>query len=179
MECCFCGRTVESIEEAIELGWYPDFWVGDTNYQGPICAECQSAHLDTDTDGEYVLKQGHSVPPLAMQPGFVKIRKGKDMSQLLTKPKFSLGEVLTSVAAFLALEKSGQTPEFFLEKHVQGDWGTLAEEDKRANNQAVVDGSRILSAYQTLLGVKIWIITEAADDSGRRAASTILLPSEY
>jgi len=29
-----------------------------------------------------------------------------------------------------------------------------------------------------LLGEKIWIITEAADESGHRAATTILLPSE-
>ena len=80
---------------------------------------------------------------------------------------------------FLRWKKSGQTPEFFLEKHVQGDWGLVDDEDKRANNQAVVDGSRILSAYQTLLGVKIWIITEAADDEGKRAATTIITPSEY
>jgi hypothetical protein len=36
-----------------------------------------------------------------------------------------------------------------------------------------------LSAYRTLVGVKIWIITEAADDNGKRLATTILLPSEY
>jgi len=42
-----------------------------------------------------------------------------------------------------------------------------------------VDGSRLLSAYKTLKGERIWIITEAADDQGRRVASTILLPQEY
>ena len=55
----------------------------------------------------------------------------------------------------------------------------VCEEDKRANDQALVDGSRLLSAYTTLLGVKIWIITEAADDEGRRAATTAILPEEY
>jgi hypothetical protein len=30
-----------------------------------------------------------------------------------------------------------------------------------------------------LKGVRIWIITEATDDGGRRAATTILLPTDY
>ena len=51
--------------------------------------------------------------------------------------------------------------------------------DAALNDQALVDGSRLLSAYTTLKSVKIWIITEAADDSGHRLATTALLPSEY
>jgi hypothetical protein len=43
----------------------------------------------------------------------------------------------------------------------------------------LLDGSRLLSAHRTSLGEKIWIITEAADESGHRVATTILLPSEY
>jgi hypothetical protein len=43
----------------------------------------------------------------------------------------------------------------------------------------LIDGSRILSAHRTSLGEKLWIITEATDDCGKRAATTILLPSEY
>ena len=33
MKCCFCEKEVESIDEAVQLGWYPDFWVGDVNYR--------------------------------------------------------------------------------------------------------------------------------------------------
>jgi len=97
----------------------------------------------------------------------------------MNKPKFSLGQLLATPGALKALEESGQTPAFFLEKHVQGDWGEICDEDKRANDQALVDGSRLLSAYRTLKGERLWIITEAADDDGRRAASTILRPDEY
>jgi len=61
----------------------------------------------------------------------------------------------------------------------QGDWGEVCQSDKALNDQALADGSRLLSAYTTLKGVKIWIITEAADDEGHRAATTCLLPSEY
>ena len=42
-----------------------------------------------------------------------------------------------------------------------------------------MDGSRILSAYRTLKGVKIWIITEAVGDDGRRASTCLLLPDKY
>ena len=43
----------------------------------------------------------------------------------------------------------------------------------------MVEGSRLLSAYRTLRNTRIWIITEAKDDDGKRAATTILLPEEY
>jgi hypothetical protein len=97
----------------------------------------------------------------------------------MSKPKFRLGQTLATPGALQALEESGQEPGFFLDRHVQGDWGEVCDEDKRLNDQALVDGSRLLSAYTTLKGVKIWIITEAVGDDGKRAASTCLLPSEY
>ena len=34
-------------------------------------------------------------------------------------------------------------------------------------------------AYKTLKGERIWVITEAADEAGKRAATTILKPDEY
>ena len=45
--------------------------------------------------------------------------------------------------------------------------------------EALIDGSRILSAYHTSNGVKLWVITESTDELGIRAATTILLPDEY
>ena len=62
-----------------------------------------------------------------------------------------------------------------LQKHHSGDWGELCKEDKQANDFAVENGYRILSAYT--IGenkVKIWIITE-----WDRNVTTILLPEEY
>ena len=95
------------------------------------------------------------------------------------KPKFSLGQVLATPGALEALEQSGQSPAVFLSRHVVGDWGDVCPDDKEANEQSLLDGSRLLSAYRTNKGVKLWIITEAADDQGQRAATTILLPEEY
>ena len=68
----------------------------------------------------------------------------------------------------------------FLKRHLRGDWGDeLCQEDKMLNDQALVDGSRILSAYRTVKNVRLWVITEAQDDQGHRVATTILKPSEY
>ena len=53
------------------------------------------------------------------------------------------------------------------------------DEDRSLNDAAVIDGSRILSAYTTRKWERIWIITEAADDQGNRLATTILKPEEY
>ena len=95
------------------------------------------------------------------------------------KPKFQLGRLLSTPAALKAIQDAGQEPAFFLEKHAAGEWGDVCADDGQANDQALVDGSRILSAYKTLKGVRIWIITEAVGDDGKRAATTFLEPSEY
>lgn len=92
----------------------------------------------------------------------------------MVETKFSLGKIVATPGAIEALNESGQTPEFFLEQHAAGDWGTVDDEDWQLNDQAFKEGSRILSAYQTLKGTKIWIITEHD-----RSVTTILLPSDY
>ena len=95
------------------------------------------------------------------------------------KPKFPLGQVLATPGALEALEKSGQSPTEFVTRHQYGDWGDVCADDKALNDESLIDGSRILSAYRTSKGDKIWIITEATDDHGHRDATTILLPDEY
>jgi hypothetical protein len=92
----------------------------------------------------------------------------------MTKPKFNLGRVVATPGALQALQDSAQSPSFFLEKHLAGDWGEVDADDQRANDEALVNGERLLSAYKTLKGVKIWIITEAD-----RSSTCCLLPSDY
>jgi hypothetical protein len=95
------------------------------------------------------------------------------------RPKFRLGRTVATPEALRVIEQAGQSPAEFLDRHVCGDWGKLSAADRALNDEAVQDGSRILSAYITRTGTKIWVITEAADDRGHRAATTILLPDEY
>ena len=99
---------------------------------------------------------------------------------MIAIPKqLTLGQIVATPAALEAIEASGQSSADFLRRHASKDWGDLDDDDRRLNDEAINDGSRILSAYHTSDGTKIWIITEAEDDSGQRAATTILLPEEY
>ncbi len=88
--------------------------------------------------------------------------------------KFSLGRIIATDPALNAIQNAGQEPEFFLKRHVQGDWGMLDAHDKQLNDDALRDGERILSVYQTLKAERIWIVTEAD-----RSTTTIFLPDEY
>ena len=97
-----------------------------------------------------------------------------------TRAKFNPGQIVATPGALEAMRASGQSPEVFLSAHLEGYWGgELCEEDRRLNDEALIDGSRILSAYKTLRGDRLWIITEAVGDDGRRASSCLLLPEEY
>lgn len=98
---------------------------------------------------------------------------------MINKPKFQIGQLLSTQGALEELEKAGQTVHEFLARHIQGDWGCVCAEDAAANEDSIRDGSRILSAYTLSSGQKLWLITEATDDRGQRASTTALLPSEY
>ena len=93
---------------------------------------------------------------------------------------FPLGQIVATPGALAALSKHMQDSfeaycHQFLERHASGDWGeALGDEDKAANDRAVQEGTRILSAYLLPDGVKLWLITE-----WDRSVTTILLPSEY
>ena len=94
------------------------------------------------------------------------------MNQLL--PKFSLGRIVATPGALEAVQQANQNPFEFIQRHQSGDWGELCEEDKRENEFFLKNGFRLLSAYRTLHGMKVWIITEAD-----RSVTTLLLPHEY
>lgn len=98
---------------------------------------------------------------------------------MIQKPKFQVGQLLATPAALEELQRAGQTVHEFLARHIQGDWGTVCPDDAAANDESIRDGSRILSAYILSSGQKLWLLTEAADDRGQRAATTCLLPEEY
>jgi hypothetical protein len=91
------------------------------------------------------------------------------------KPKFfPLGDIVATRGALDALRRAAQPPLLFVLRHLRGDWGELSPADWALNDGAVEDGGRILSAYRTALGERLWVITEAD-----RRASTLLLPDEY
>ena len=98
----------------------------------------------------------------------------------MTTVKFSPGQIVATPDALEALKAAGQGPGEFLARHVRGDWGDdLGDEDRKLNDEALTDGGRILSSYILKTGVKVWLITEACGDDGRRASSCLLLPENY
>jgi hypothetical protein len=96
-----------------------------------------------------------------------------------TCPKFGLGQTVATPGAMDAIREAGQCPLRFLARHASGDWGDVCPEDKKMNDESLLDGSRVLSAFTLKNGTRIWVISEAVSDDGQRAATTILLPCEY
>jgi len=88
--------------------------------------------------------------------------------------RFPLGETYITPGAEEALMLAGQTGIEFLRLHMSGDFGELADDDAQENELSLQEGLRVLSAYRTAKGHKLWIITEAD-----RSTTTILLPDEY
>ena len=90
---------------------------------------------------------------------------------------FTKGRLLMTRGIADRVADDAQFAEFVsksLTRHLKGDWGELSQEDRAANNGALIRGGRLLSVYINDSLPKIWIITEA-----NRGATTILFPEEY
>lgn len=99
------------------------------------------------------------------------------VSRSQTSEKFDSGKVVVTrgVNDFMADDEKFAALVFeSLRRHLTGDWGELDDEDKEANERALLDGERLFSAYKTPGMPPIWIITE-----WDRSTTTILLPDEY
>jgi hypothetical protein len=92
----------------------------------------------------------------------------------MAESRFQLGRTVATPGALHALNTNHQSPLEFLMLHNEGEWGDLDADDKEANEQALKEDSRILSAYNLRDGTRIYVITEAD-----RSVTTILLPEEY
>ena len=85
---------------------------------------------------------------------------------------FRIGRIVATPTALCSLSQ----PDIFtgLQRHHAGDWGDVCDEDRLANDQALLEGTRLFSVYHSANGVKFWIITEAD-----RRATRVLLPEDY
>lgn len=93
---------------------------------------------------------------------------------MIGKPKFPIGQLVATPGALAAMSEANQTAMHFISRHITGDWGECCEEDRQANEDALVQGERLLSVYRTAKNVKLWVITEAD-----RSSTCVLLPDEY
>jgi hypothetical protein len=61
---------------------------------------------------------------------------------------FTLGRIIMWPEAEASMRMQGINPASLLLRHMTGDWGDASDDQKRANNEAVREGGRILSAYE-------------------------------
>jgi len=94
----------------------------------------------------------------------------------MLSPSFPIGKIYLTRGVNDKIAEDVTFAAFILksiQRHCTKDWGDLTYDDKQANDSALLEGTRILSAY--IQGIyKIWIITESD-----RSATTILFPDEY
>jgi len=83
-----------------------------------------------------------------------------------------LGRIVTTPNALMSLTQNDIL--VGLQRHQAGDWGSLTEDDRAANDLALTQRKRIVSAYSAANGTRFWVITEAD-----RSATTVLLPEDY
>jgi hypothetical protein len=93
--------------------------------------------------------------------------------------RFALGRTLATPGALSAIreaygDRSRMMLSELLHRHQCGDWGMVCHSDAAANDRALVEGTRLISAYLLPDDTRVWVITEAD-----RSATTLLLPEEY
>ena len=96
------------------------------------------------------------------------------VTQIVSPPKFSPGEIVSTPGALAAMESYQCLPITLLARHLAGDWGSLPVEDVQLNDLALKSEGRLLSSYLIGPNTRIWIITE-----WDRSVTTFLLPEEY
>lgn len=87
----------------------------------------------------------------------------------------NLGRVVVTPGAARVLEETETEVIALLARHAASDWGQVDQDDRDANNRALLSGlARTYSNYQLYSGQCIWVVTEAD-----RSATVMCLPDEY
>ena len=90
----------------------------------------------------------------------------------LPTARFRLGRIVATPNALSHLTQDDILAG--IQRHQSGDWGDVDEHDRQANDQALVEGTRLFSVYHSTTRLKFWIISEAD-----RSVTTVLLPEDY
>lgn len=94
---------------------------------------------------------------------------------MLSQPRFRAGHVVMTAGVDNLVQQGALNPVPYLQRHLDGDWGDLCDDDRRQNDSALASGEdRLFSSYQVTPDLKLWIITE-----WDRSVTTLLLPNEY
>lgn len=149
---------------------FPDEWV---------CHECSLRSGFDPVSGE--LEEFSCRSPAAMIEHLREHQKigetvpGRAFERLEREEQL-LSFQLGTLAVTAGIEASGVPWEVlsgFVRRHARGDFGELEQHDWRANRRAIIEGTRVLSAYSHA-GVRVFVVTEAD-----RSKTTLLLRTEY
>ena len=88
--------------------------------------------------------------------------------------RFQLGATHITTALLRHMQDIDAQPMTYLVRHMSNDWGELGRDDKKANNDAIDTGGRLLSKYKLPDGQYIYCITEAD-----RRSTTLMFTEEY
>lgn len=105
--------------------------------------------LTQTPDAYAVAAQAETRPNLPLKLGTISLTDGAK--------QLAMSDIISAVA-----------------RHRMGDWGTLCEQDRDANNDALAHEGSILSVYAAGDGTEFWVITDCL-----RTFTTVLLPMEY
>lgn len=101
------------------------------------------------------------------------------------RPLFELGQLLETPGAMRVLDALDLTAFWLVEQHRHGEWGDLGAEDKASNDQALLNGGRIFSAYDVTnaaqgSSTRLYVITEAVNEAtGRRDSTCVMRADKY
>ena len=93
---------------------------------------------------------------------------------VLSQPRFQAGHLVMTAGVNDLVQRGDLDPVPYLQRHLNGDWGDLCDDDRRSNDAALENGDRLFSSYRITPDLKLWIITE-----WDRSVTTLLLPDEY
>ena len=91
------------------------------------------------------------------------------MQQISKQPAFELGQIVATPGALWPrlIRQDNSRASSSRAMSIASD---LSDEDRKENDYSLEHGFRLLSAYRTHAGDKLWIISES---------DTLLLPEEY
>ena len=95
------------------------------------------------------------------------------LSAHTSRPRVALGMIYITPGAENLLDLCRVHPMQLLARHASGDWGDMDQQDKDANDQALLTHNQVMSCYQLAKG-KCYVVTEPGGH-----VTTIYLPSEH
>lgn len=78
--------------------------------------------------------------------------------------KFDLGRVVVTTRAAELLDQFGESADSLLARHQSGDWGSISEQQRQINEEALSSALSVVSTFNTPGGQALQIFT-AADRS--------------